>query len=187
MKHFLKIAEGVDVIPLRLALHRNAQLWNQHTYRKETPGSPHSQMSDIWVRYNDASKYEAMSDFTGFNESHESIWYPSYIALPQLRPIIFGLMARVEGERLGGVFITKIPPGGRIEPHVDTGWHVEYYNTKLYVVLQTNPNCYSRVGDEVVRMQTGEVWCFDNTVEHDIWNDGDDDRITLIVCIRCNR
>lgn len=187
MKHFQRIAEGIDVLPTLLALHQHPELWNANTFRKDTPGTPHSQMSDIWVRYNDETKHKESGDYSTFNDPHISRWYPAYDSLPQLRPIIFGLMTRVEGVQLGGVLITKIPPGGRIDPHVDGGWHAEYFNTKLYVVLQSNPLCRNRVGDEVVVMRPGDVWYFDNTVEHEVVNDGDDDRITLIICIRCDR
>nr|WP_277397728.1 aspartyl/asparaginyl beta-hydroxylase domain-containing protein [Paraburkholderia sp. Ac-20347] len=107
--------------------------------------------------------------------------------MPQVRPIVFGLMARVEGTRLGGVMITKIPPGGSVKPHCDDNWHVHHYNTKLYVVLESNPQCWNRVEDERVAMAPGEVWYFDNTKEHEVVNEGDTDRTTLVICIRCER
>lgn len=183
MKNFMKIAD-VDVMPLRLALLQHPELWNQNAVRKVAPGTPHAAMSDIWVRYNDDTECRKTGDYSKFNDAHDPIWYPAYYALPQLRPLIFWLMSRVEATRLGGVLITKIPPGGRIAPHADKGWHVEHYNTKLYVVLQANPQCVNRVEDESVLMQAGEVWFFDNTKEHEVVNDGDDDRITLIICMR---
>lgn len=187
MKHFEKVADNIDVLPLLMALHTNPQLWGQEGYRKDTPGTPHTGMTDIWVRYNDITKYKESGDFTNFNGPHISKWYPAYDHLPHIRPIAFGLMARFQAVGLGGILITKIPPGGRVEPHIDEGWHAEFYNTKLYVVLQSNPYCRNRVGDEVVFMKTGEVWYFDNSVEHEVINEGTDDRITLIICMRCDR
>lgn len=186
MKHFQQIHSGLDVAPLLLAIKQHPELWDQFTPRKTAPATPHAAMSDIWVRYNDIRKF-VDGDLTHFNDPHYPIWYPAYDALPQLRPIIFGLMARVEAVQLGGVLITKIPPGGRIDSHVDHGWHVEHFNTKLYVVLQSNSACFNRVEGETVSMQAGDVFWFDNTVEHEVWNDGDDDRITLIVCTRRDR
>ena len=38
-----------------------------------------------------------------------------------------------------------------------------------------------------VAMAPGEVWYFDNLKEHEVVNDGPDDRITLIICLRCER
>ncbi len=184
MKNFLKIAEGVDVLPVLLGLQHHPELWDANTVRKASSDSPHLAMSDIWVRYNDDTECRRTGDYSKFNDAHDPIWYPAYYAIPQLRPIIFAALARVEGTRLGGVLITKIPPGGRIAPHVDKGWHVDHYNTKLYIVLQSNPLCINRVEDERVSMAAGEVWLFDNTKEHEVINDGNDDRITLIVCTR---
>jgi len=186
LKNLLKIAQGIDVTPLVLALQRQPNLWNRHSTRKDYEESPHKGSSDIWLRYNDIKKY-ADGDFSTFGDEHESIFYPEWYALPQVRQIVFGLMARVEGTRLGGVLITKIPPGGKIAPHVDESWHAKYYNTKLYVVLQSNPQCLNRVEDDLVAMAPGDVWYFDNTKEHEVVNDGQDDRMTLIVCIRCEK
>lgn len=187
MKNMLKIGHSVDVTPLLLALQRQPKLWNRHRVRKDIEGTPHADMSDIWLRYRDVKPFEESGDFTGFNDEHDAVFYPEWYALPQVRPIVMGLLARVEGVRLGGVMITKIPPGGKILPHADEGWHAKYYNTKLYVVLQTNPQCINRVEDDVVAMAPGEVWFFDNTKEHEVINDGPDDRITLIICIRCEK
>lgn len=187
MNNLVKIAQGIDVAPLLLAIARQPHLWNRHTVRKTAPGTPHSDMSDIWLRYNDEKPFKASGDYSTFNDAHDAIFYPEWYALPQVRPIVFGLMARTEAVRLGGVMITKIPPGGRILPHADDGWHAKHYNTKLYVVLQSNPQCVNRVEDERVAMAPGEVWYFDNTKEHEVVNDGQDDRITLIVCLRCEK
>ncbi len=187
MKNLIKIANGIDVVPLLLQIQRQPKLWDRHSLRKESEDSPHKEMSDIWLRYNDIKKYKESGDFSSFNDEHDPVFYPEWYALPAVRPIVMGLMARVEGTRLGGVMITKIPPGGKIKPHSDNGWHAKYYNTKLYVVLQSNLKCVNRVEDEVVRMAPGDVWFFDNTKEHEVINDGDDDRITLIVCVRCEK
>lgn len=180
MKNFLKIAEGLDVMPLLLSIQRQPDLWDRHKERKEVEGGPHSGMSDIWIRYNDISK---CNDLSKFNDPHDPRWYSAYYQLPELRTIIFGLMSRVEGERLGGVLITKIPKGGRIEPHKDDGWHVQYYD-KFYVSLQSKEGANFHCEDEVINPKQGDVYWFDNRREHWVENNSDDDRITLIVCIR---
>jgi hypothetical protein len=187
VNNLVKIFGGIDTAPLLLALARQPKLWNRHGMRKEIPEGPHAQMDDIWLRYNDEKPFRESGDWSTFNDEHESIFYPAWYALPQARPIVFGMMGRTEATRLGGVLITRIPAGGRIEPHVDGGWHATYYNTKLYVVLQSNPQCVNTVENERVAMAPGEVWYFDNTKMHEVVNDGPDDRITLIVCLRCER
>jgi len=177
MKHFLKIAEGIDVVPVLLELQRQPQLWNAHRERKDTPGTPHTEMSDIWIRHAASSEE--------FQRPHFAKWYPAYAALPSVRPLIFAAMARVQASHLGGVLITRIPARGQINAHVDRGWHPEFYNCKLYVVLESNQRCIFRVEDERVAMAPGDIWRIDNTKEHDVVNAGDSDRTTLIICNRC--
>jgi hypothetical protein len=56
--------------------------------------------------------------------------------LPSLRPMIFGLMARVQAVELGSILITKLPAGGEILPHSDQGsWAPEHYNCKAHITV----------------------------------------------------
>lgn len=181
--NFLKIAQGVEVMPLLLELNRQPQLWDRNKARLyET--SPHRETHDIWVRYNDETQYKKTGDYTKFNDPHESVWYPAYYALPSLRKIIFSLMAGVEGERLGGVLIYNLPKGKQIYPHVDTGWHVEHFE-KFNVCLQSDRTRFCYHGEEMVSHQ-GEVFRFRNDIEHWVLNEGEVDHLMLTVCIHCH-
>lgn len=183
MKNFLKIAEGVDVMPLLMALKQNPGLWNRHTLRTTHENSPHTQVSDIWLRFNDLTPYENGADVAGVLDQHESIWYPAIDHLPQARQLIFAVMARVEGERLGRALITSLEPGCRIDPHPDSGDHARYFE-RFHIVIQSTPGMIFRCGDEQVQMKTGEVWWFQNQIEHEVINNGSDTRIHLIVDIK---
>ena len=86
---------------------------------------------------------------------------------------------------LGGILLTKIPPGCQVKPHHDRGrWHAEFYNRKIYIPLKTNDRCVNHCEDESVVMGGGQAWWFDNLVTHSVVNDGDDERITAIICLR---
>jgi hypothetical protein len=187
LNHFKLIAEGIDPGPVLRELEANPDLWNEHRRRKEAPGTPHSEMSDIWVRYNDDAPYVASGDWSGFNDAHVPVWYPASEKLPSLMPVIFALMGDMGGEMLGGVLITKIPPGCKIDPHVDRGWHVEYYD-KYYFQLQNAPGCVFGADHggvvEELEPKPGEIWLFDNRKLHWVRNDSQQDRITVIICIR---
>lgn len=186
MKWFLKVDEGIDVSPLVEQLDAQPELWDRNNRRKTAPGTPHTQMSDIWVRYNNVEPFEKSGDFSGFNDEHFPIWYPAYRSLPALKPLIFDLMEKTEGEHLGGVLITRIPPGCGIAPHVDRGWHVEFYD-KFYLSLRSAPGAKFFCGDEVLEPKPGEIWRFDNRLEHSVVNESSEDRMTLIVCIRTEK
>jgi len=184
MKNFLKIADGCDVMPLMYAVQRKPELWNQNKLRTSIPESPHFEVSDIWLRFNDLTRATETGDASYIMDEHESIDYPAFAQLPQARPLIFGLMSRVGGERLGRCLITKLPPGGRITPHVDGGSHAAYYE-RFHIVLHAKAGSRFRAGDEVVEMKTGEIYWFDNSQEHEVLNASDDDRVHLIVDVRC--
>jgi len=183
MRNFLQIADHVDVTPLLLAIQRQSSLWNQHRLRTMHPHSPHGEVDDIWIRFNDVTEYEKTEDSGSIIDDHESMWYPPALVLPQVRPLVFGLMTRVEGERLGRVLITRLAPGNRIAPHADGGSPATYYE-RFHVSLQCPQEALFRTGDDCVYMPPGTCWWFNNTEEHEIWNDGTYDRITLIIDIR---
>lgn len=181
MRNFLQIAQGIDVTPVAIALQMQPELWDQHNERKDFDGSAHKCVSDIGLRFNDLKNLD--QGYDKYTAEHDSVWLPAAAKLPQIRPIVFGLMARCEATRLGGVLITRIPPGGHVLPHIDTGWHPEYYQLKVYVPILSNSQVVNRVEDEKVIMAPGDAWYFDNTKEHEVVNGGSTERITLIICM----
>ena len=181
MRHFQKIASGVEVLPLALDLYRQPELWNQHTARTGGAGS-FVGTDDIWVRFRDPSE---LTSREAFAEEFRCQWYPAWHALPHLRPIVFGLMSRVEAVELGGILITRVPSDGQVALHNDKGrWHSEWFQTKAYLPLASNPDCYSICADERVVMNVGDCWLFDNMQMHSTVNKGLTDRVTLIVSMR---
>lgn len=174
MKNFLHVASNIDVFPVLAQLHQNQELWDKDQWR--TDKAIFKSTRDIWLRYT--------SDYGQFREPHFPVWFGAYQKLPSLRPIIFSMMARMQATHLGGVLITQIPPHGEVLPHVDDSWHAKFYNCKLYLVLETNPQTVFRVEEEEVRMAVGDVWQINNTKLHSVKNDGDTNRTTLIVCLK---
>jgi hypothetical protein len=183
MNSHMLIADGFDVEPIRQSLSEQPELFGLHRQRAQFYMSPHSGMSDIWVRYNDIANYKSLEDMSTFNDRHESVWYPSASRINGLRSLIFKLMQHVEGERLGGILITKVPPGGSIAAHTDAGWHAEYYS-KFYVPIQNDPGARFCFTDGVIEPNLGEIYWFDNSVVHWVENNSNKDRIAMIVCIK---
>lgn len=181
MRNFQLLATGVDVIPLAHAIMLNPHLWNADKLRTTHELTPHKQVDDIWLRFQDLEPYK--SDEGKIIDEHESIFYPAWNGLPQARPLVFDLLRRVEGTRLGRVLITRLSPGKQIEPHVDGGSHAAYYS-RYHIVLRGLPGSLFRCGAEKICMQTGELWWFDNSIEHEVINNSADDRIHLIVDIK---
>lgn len=182
MENFQLIDRDIDVRPALGEIMAQPELWNQHTQRKTAPGSPHSEMSDIWLRYR---RFDELTDAKSYLEPHIAEFYPAWEKLPGVKDIVHRLMVKTDPVYLGGILITKIPPGGKIAPHHDRGgWHAEFHNLKLYVPLQSNEGCINICEGEREVMRAGEAWTFDNLRVHSVENNGDEDRITLIISMR---
>jgi hypothetical protein len=175
------LGKGIDVARAVAEIEAQPDVWNRHELRTTSCGTPHKDIPDIWVRYN------AWENFTGdpaaFNGEHESSWYPVINQLPAVREIIFGVMHAVQGEKLGGVLITRVPPGKQVAPHADTGWHAQHYR-KFAVQLKGNAKQAFHFEACSLVTQPGDLYTFDNSFLHWVTNDSDEDRITLIICIR---
>lgn len=183
MKYFKKLAEGIDVEPLRLQIEARPDLWNVNKARlSDDDAHPFAGTSDQWLRYR---ALEELTSKQAFREPHWSVNYPSWHALPAAQDIIFNLMHMVRAVHLGGVLLTKIPAGGRVKPHDDRGsWHAEQMDCKVYIPIIANDKCVNYCGDESVVMKAGDCWEFDNQVIHSVENNGPTDRWTLISCMR---
>lgn len=189
MRNFMQIGAGIDVLPLNFAIKRMPELWKADTYLRDYPQGPFGEIESIMLRFPVKTVHETEEELQkhlSTYDQHENVDYPAYKMLPEARPLIMNLMARVGGERLGRCIINKIAPGGRIFPHADTPAHAEYYS-RFHIVLQSSPGVLFRAGDEQVYMGTGEVWWFDNKQEHEVVNNSAFDRIHLVVDIRTSR
>ncbi len=95
-------------------------------------------------------------------------------------PVTFNTIRRLDlpyiTRRAPSILFSRLSPGARIPPHSGV------LNTRLicHLPLVVPPGCGFRVGGETRQWKEGELLVFDDTVEHEAWNDGDLDRIILI-------
>jgi aspartyl/asparaginyl beta-hydroxylase (cupin superfamily) len=80
------------------------------------------------------------------------------------------------GARAPSILFSRLQAGARIPPHHGV------MNARLicHLPLIVPPDCGFRVGGETRLWREGELLVFDDTVEHEAWNDSDRDRIILI-------
>lgn len=192
MNHFLKLANNVDVMQLLLAIRRRPELWQEDTYLRDYPQGPFGEIESIMLRFPEKRVFEQEAEVEAYKrgehffDQHESIDYPAYKLLPEARPLVMNLMHFVGGERLGRVMINKIKPGGKIFPHADTPEHANYYS-RFHIVLESYPGVVFCCADEQVYMATGEVWWFNNKLEHEVINNSAGDRIHMVIDIRASK
>ena len=71
---------------------------------------------------------------------------------------------------------SALQPRTRIPPH--TG--VANFRLVVHLPLVLPPGCGFRVGSETRDWRIGEAWVFDDTIEHEAWNDSDEPRYIFI-------
>lgn len=173
------LENGYNVAPLVDQLAAHPDVWNRHTGRTDAYGTPHKQVDDIWVRYNAPENIGKPA----FHEEHESSWYPCVADIPAAWSLARRVWRQVGGWRLGGVLITRVPPGGRVEPHIDNGWHARVHDKFALQIKGNKDQAFCFDGHEL-RAEPGDLYTFDNSQTHWVINDSDEERITMIVCVR---
>lgn len=171
----------LDVADLEGELKQNPKLWNSFRMRTVEPSSPHHGLSDIFVRYNPIENYQG--DRAAYNEPHLAQWWNAADCLPTARRLAFEVMSCVEGEHLGMVLITRIPPMTNCRPHRDGGWHARFYD-KYAVQIKSAPGQRFCFEGEALDARPGEMYLFNNAETHWVENQTEHERITLIVCVR---
>ncbi len=80
------------------------------------------------------------------------------------------------GPRAPSVMLSLLRPGAKIPPH--TGM----LNSRLicHLPLVVPPDCGFRVGNQTIEWHEGKLIAFDDTVEHEAWNNSAFDRLVLI-------
>lgn len=78
--------------------------------------------------------------------------------------------------RSPSILFSLLEPGAHIPPHNGL------VNTRLicHLPLVVPNNCRFRVGNEVREWVKGKAWLFDDSIEHEAWNDSDQTRVILL-------
>jgi hypothetical protein len=188
-------------MPALIEVQRQSELWNKYDIRKTfSPDSVHKVADDILLRYPAYDKLEKQQ-CNNFQEAActelDVTNYPAWAALPAVRRLVFDLMARVQGERLGKVLIARLDAGKTLPAHSDViPVHSEEHKNKIpfavyydryHIVLKSQAGVNFHSGIEQVYMATGEAWLFDNTLIHWVSNNSNDDRIHLIIDIHSEK
>jgi len=84
-------------------------------------------------------------------------------------------LVRIPG-RAPTAFFSRLKPGTHIPPHHGAT------NTRLvaHLPLIVPPRCALRVGNDVREWVPGQALVFDDTIEHEAWNESSEDRVVLI-------
>ena len=151
----------LDRFPVAAALERD---WE--TVRDECLGLP----GDDFIAWHERGLYNRDWDVYGLYLQGRPI-LENCIFCPRTAD----LLRTVPGLTTAG--FSRLAPGTRI------GRHVGYTDRvlRLHLALKVPAGCGLRVGDEIRRWQPGRCFVFDDTIDHEAWNEGDDERLVLLV------
>lgn len=106
--------------------------------------------------------------------------HPPRKQYPQIEPILDFVTSLGYGKRIDRAVIAALPPHKKILRHVDTDPF--FIRNRIHVPLKTNPNVLFHSGDIDYYMEKGKVYIINNnTEEHGVTNNSDQERLHLIV------
>jgi quercetin dioxygenase-like cupin family protein len=82
---------------------------------------------------------------------------------------------------VGAVRLMRLGPGAKILEHSDDMGDGDTQELRIHVPVQTNPDVRFWVNNQLVPMQTGETWYADFGLPHRVENNGDTDRVHLVL------
>jgi aspartyl/asparaginyl beta-hydroxylase (cupin superfamily) len=84
-------------------------------------------------------------------------------------------IVRIDGKPVE-LFFSRLRPGTHIPPHFGGSNN----RITIHLPLIVPGECSIRVGDEFHAWREGELFAFDDSFEHEAWNQADSDRVVLI-------
>jgi aspartyl/asparaginyl beta-hydroxylase (cupin superfamily) len=136
-------------------------------YVRQDPGTP----ENVWSQLDHSLAWSACFLWE-YGERNEAVC--------ALCPETAAALAELPQNRIPGnaptAFFSILAPRTTIPPH--TG--VTNTRAIIHLPLVVPPGCRFRVGGETREWQEGEAFAFDDTIEHEAWNDSDEPRVVLI-------
>lgn len=136
-------------------------------YIQYPPGAPVNQ----WNKLNHSPAWSSYFLWRDGEKQHANC-----ARCPQTAALLDTLpLARQPGYAPTAMF-SVLSPRTHIPPHTGSA------NTRLIVHLPLvlPPDCSFRVGNDTRTWRMGQAWVFDDTLEHEAWNNSDDTRVILI-------
>lgn len=171
MQFFRLLRSGVDVDPLLAEVRAQKHLWLANTSRQDKIAAQRD-TNTIFLR--SAVRRPDLR----LNENQETRLTEISNRFPLAVHFMTGFAAEMDCS-LSRATIVRLKPHSRVIRHTDAG---SYYliRDRYHLVLYSAAGTIFRCADEQVRMQTGDLWWFNNKEFHDSYNDSNEWRIHYI-------
>lgn len=165
---FAQLEEGAAVIRQELL-----ELWSDEgvdfrPYIQRRPGEPVAQ----WAELNHSPKWTSYFLWEDGQRDEQ------HIARCQRTAAILEALPLLDmPDKAPTVMFSVLQPRTRIPPHTGSS------NTRaiIHLPLVVPPGCGFRVGGDTREWVEGKAWAFDDTIEHEAWNNSDQPRAILII------
>lgn len=78
--------------------------------------------------------------------------------------------------------LVKLLAKKQIPPHKDIANKIIQTACRIHIPILTNSNCFFKIGEEIKNLKEGEIWEINNDkLVHSVTNDGDEDRVHLVL------
>ncbi len=142
-----------------------------------------------WLESNREQRFDIHSDTRSLVLIHffrDEYTKPDYRELcyelqDELKPVVDCIADYYQNNGfLVRMLLTKMPPGSAIPEHVDSGPALMNCH-RVHIPITSSDKVVFVVGGEEKNMQVGEFWEINNALSHSVENQGDEDRIHLII------
>jgi hypothetical protein len=171
MNFNFKMYGNIDVSSLKDKL--NELDWNEHTIRQNQSFKVHRHTQTV----------EIMWDMESLYTNKIGKIHPNYYKL-NIESILKKLKPIYETNCGKGYFVrillVKLKANSNIVPHFDGGDSLKNCN-RTHIAITTNPDVTFTINGEKKYLKEGEIWEIDNTKEHSVDNNSNEDRVHLIM------
>ena len=151
--------------------------WFKNTYRQDEY-QMHKETSSIFI-------YDYPVDWKP-GSAYQANKMTDDVLLLELSYPIINYLENIHNGRVGKAVFIKLPPLKNVDKHKDVGSYLESVR-RNHIPIATNNKVSFIIDGERQFMDIGEVWEVNNNKTHQVWNDGETDRIHFLVDIVPNK
>lgn len=165
-----KMYGNIDVQDIKDKI--NTLDWTEHTLRQ-----------NLFKMHEHTQTLEIMWDITSLQTNRVGKIHSNYYKL-NMQSFLDNIKPIYKSNFGNGYFIrilfVKLKSNTNILPHIDAGHSLELCK-RTHIPIITNPNVTFTIDGETKHLKEGEIWEINNTKEHSVDNNSDEDRIHLLI------
>ena len=166
----IKLIDKYDVNHIAQEVERNTDLWDENTERQKYL-LHHKHTKSIFL-------YRAWSEDPLTNQIDKKTVPTTYVSrYPETKALLDELAAHLNG-KLGRVMLALLPSHREVDTHIDKGEYYKYHNRYHLGILGGFSDLIS--GDDICKLQPGDLLWINNKIMHSARNHCDIDRVNLI-------